>query len=105
MFNVGSGEILVILLVALIVLGPAQLPKAARTVGNAMAEIRKISTGFQRELTSALEAEERKATEKPVSPGGPTDRTAEPAPADDDAPLDDDLAPDEATDEPADGTA
>lgn len=113
MFNVGSGEILVILLVALIVLGPAQLPKAARTVGNAMAEIRKISTGFQRELTSALEAEERKATEKPVSPGGPTDRTAEPdadADADDplldepvDEPLDEPL--DEPVDDPADGTA
>ena len=76
MFNVGGGEILVILLVALIVLGPAQLPKAARQVGQVMTEIRRISGGFQRELTSALEAEERRTTEasmKPQSPGGPQD--------------------------------
>lgn len=72
MFNVGSGEILVILLVALIILGPAQLPKAARQVGHVMSEIRKVSTGFQRELTTALEVEERRQ-EKPTSPGGPRD--------------------------------
>ena len=74
MFNVGGGEILVILLVALMVLGPAQLPKAARQVGNAMAEIKKVSSGFQRELKDAFDAEERKETEaamKPQSPGGP----------------------------------
>ena len=61
MFNVGGPEVLVILLVALIVLGPAQLPKAARQVGQVMAEIRKVSTGFQRELSSALQAEETAA--------------------------------------------
>jgi sec-independent protein translocase protein TatB len=74
MFNVGSGEILVILLVALIVLGPAQLPKAARQVGNVMSEIRRVSTGFQRELTTALEVEEQRQA-KPTSPGGPRDLT------------------------------
>jgi sec-independent protein translocase protein TatB len=74
-FNVGGPEVLVILLVALIVLGPHQLPKAARQVGQVMAEIRKVSSGFQRELTSALEAEEKKAqpSMKPQSPGGPQD--------------------------------
>lgn len=75
MFNVGGPEVLVILLVALIVLGPHQLPKAARQVGQVMAEIRKVSAGFQRELTSALGAEEQKPSPpvKPHSPGGPQD--------------------------------
>jgi sec-independent protein translocase protein TatB len=75
MFNVGGPEVLVILLVALIALGPAQLPKAARQVGQVMAEIRKVSTGFQRELTNAFEMESDKAekAEKPQSPGGPQD--------------------------------
>ena len=72
MFNVGGPEVLVILLVALIVLGPAQLPKAARQVGQVMNEIRKVSTGFQRELTNAFEAEEHRDV-KPQSPGGPQD--------------------------------
>jgi Tat protein translocase TatB subunit len=71
MFNVGGPEVLVILLVALIALGPAQLPKAARQVGQVMNEIRKVSTGFQRELTNAFEMEDQK--DKPKSPGGPQD--------------------------------
>jgi sec-independent protein translocase protein TatB len=76
MFNVGGPEVLVILLVALIALGPAQLPEAARKVGRVMGEVRKVSSNFQRELTSAFEAEEQKTKEKPVSAGGPTDVTA-----------------------------
>jgi Tat protein translocase TatB subunit len=73
MFNVGGPEVLVILLVALIALGPAQLPEAARKVGKAMNEVRKVSTNFQRELTNAFDLEEQKTKEKPQSPGGPTD--------------------------------
>ena len=72
MFNVGGPEVLVILLVALIALGPAQLPEAARKVGKAMNEVRKVSTNFQRELTNAFDLEQE-AAEKPKSPGGPTD--------------------------------
>ncbi len=55
MFNVGGPEVLVILLVALIVLGPQQLPKAMRSVGNAMSELRRLSSGFQEEIRSALD--------------------------------------------------
>jgi sec-independent protein translocase protein TatB len=94
MFNVGGPEVLVILLVALIALGPAQLPKAARQVGQVMAEIRKVSTGFQRELTNAfdMEADKAEKPEKPQSPGGPQDISpptdelpdAGPPPGDDD---------------------
>jgi Tat protein translocase TatB subunit len=73
MFNVGGPEVLVILLVALIALGPAQLPEAARKVGKAMNEVRRVSTSFQRELSTAFEVEEQKAKEKPKSAGGPTD--------------------------------
>jgi Tat protein translocase TatB subunit len=55
MFNIGGPELFVILLVALIVLGPNKLPEAARQVGRAMHELRRISNGFQAELRSALE--------------------------------------------------
>ena len=54
MFNVGGPEILLVLLVALVVLGPEQLPKAMRTFGNAMAQVRKLSNGFQDEMRSAM---------------------------------------------------
>ena len=55
MMNIGSGEVLVILLVALIVLGPTKLPEAAKQVGKAMTEFRRLSSGFQRELKEAMD--------------------------------------------------
>ena len=54
MFNVGGPEVLIILVVALVVLGPTKLPEAARQVGKAMAEFRRVSSGFQAELRDAL---------------------------------------------------
>jgi sec-independent protein translocase protein TatB len=61
MFNVGGGELLVILLVALIVLGPSRMPEAARTVGKVVGEIRRISTGFQREIREAFDESDDKS--------------------------------------------
>jgi len=55
MFNVGGGELLVIMLVALIVLGPQRLPDAARQVGRVMGDLRRISSGFQQELKDAFD--------------------------------------------------
>lgn len=90
MFNIGGMEFVVILLVALLVLGPDKLPGAARQVGQFMGEFRRIAAGFQNELKTALDEEE--AAAKPRSPGGPTDRRVidadaeeRPAPADDPA--------------------
>lgn len=55
MGNLGGGEILVILLVALIVLGPTKLPPAVRQVGKFVGEIRRIGQGFQQELREAAQ--------------------------------------------------
>jgi Tat protein translocase TatB subunit len=52
--SIGAPEILVILVVALIVLGPNRLPEAARQLGRAVAEIRKLSSGMQAELRDVL---------------------------------------------------
>ena len=55
MFNVGTPELLVIMLVALIVLGPTKLPEAARQVGRFIGEVRRMSSGFQDELRDAMQ--------------------------------------------------
>jgi sec-independent protein translocase protein TatB len=54
MGNIGGGEILIVLLAALIFLGPSKLPEAARQIGKAMGEFRKVTSGFQRELRDAM---------------------------------------------------
>lgn len=53
MFGIGSTELLVILVVALIVIGPSKLPDIMRTLGKGMAEFRRMST----DVKSTLEAE------------------------------------------------
>jgi sec-independent protein translocase protein TatB len=74
MFNIGGGEFLVILLVALIVLGPHRLPEAARQAGKVMGELRRISSGFQNELRSALD--EADTTTTATSRRSPLETTA-----------------------------
>lgn len=72
MFGIGSTELLVILLVALVVLGPKSLPKMARTLGKAMGEFRRVSTDFQRTLNTEVDLEEhnerKKAAEREYFP-------------------------------------
>lgn len=55
MLNLGTGELLVVFLVALIVLGPSKLPDAARQAGRMVAELRRLSTGFQDEVRAAMQ--------------------------------------------------
>jgi Tat protein translocase TatB subunit len=53
--NLGTGELLVIFVVALVVLGPNKLPDAARQMGKMMAELRRLSSGFQEEMRAAMQ--------------------------------------------------
>jgi sec-independent protein translocase protein TatB len=63
MFNLSGSEIVFLLLIALIVLGPEKLPEAVRKFGKAYAEFKKMSTGFQSELKSALDEPMREMRE------------------------------------------
>jgi Tat protein translocase TatB subunit len=62
MFNIGGGEILLILLLALIVLGPDKLPEFARKVGKVSSELRRMSQGFQNEMRQAMDLDDTPKT-------------------------------------------
>lgn len=64
MFGIGSTELLVILVVALIVLGPKSLASISRSLGKAMGEFRRVSTDFQRTLNAEVEQEEQEKRKK-----------------------------------------
>jgi sec-independent protein translocase protein TatB len=85
MFNVGGGEVLVILLIALIVLGPDKLPNAARQAGKYLGDFRRMSNGFKNELKDAMDLGDlgdlMSGNTKPQSAGGPTARPASTAAA------------------------
>jgi len=73
--SIGPVEILVVLVVALLVLGPQKLPDAARSVGRAIGEVRRYTSGFQAEMRDAF-AEPKPSTRPPPATAGET-----PAPA------------------------
>ena len=55
MFGMGMGELLLILVVALLVVGPDKLPNAARAIGKGIRDFRKHT----QELQHTLEADEK----------------------------------------------
>lgn len=58
MLDIGFLELMLIGIVALLVLGPERLPKAARTTGLWIGKIKRTVSGMQREISAQLEAEE-----------------------------------------------
>ncbi|PCF95086.1 Sec-independent protein translocase protein TatB [Vreelandella nigrificans] len=58
MLDIGFLELMLIGIVALLVLGPERLPKAARTAGMWIGKIKRTVSGMQREISAQLEAEE-----------------------------------------------
>lgn len=55
MFNLQGSEIIVILLIALVVLGPERLPDAVRRFMHTYNELKKMGSGFQSEIRTAFE--------------------------------------------------
>jgi Tat protein translocase TatB subunit len=76
--SLGPAEILVVLLVALIVLGPARLPEAGRQVGRALAEMRRWSTRLQDEVRNTLDAEPEPLPPAAANHPGPEQAPPEP---------------------------
>lgn len=68
MLNVGGSELLIILLVALIFLGPTRLPEVARQIGQAAGALKSMASGFQAELDAATKA----VTDPTMNLSGPT---------------------------------
>lgn len=82
MFGMGASEILVILVVALLFLGPEKLPEAASKISKGIRDLRKQTRDLQqtiendseiggaiRDLKSALRGDEPRPRPRPVPPG------------------------------------
>ena len=60
MFDIGFSELLVIAIVALIVIGPQQLPKVARTLGHLFGRMQRYVNDVKADITREMELDELK---------------------------------------------
>ena len=66
MFDIGWSELVVIAVVALIAIGPKELPGVLRTVGNYMGKIRRMASEFQGQFQEAMREAEMSDLKKQV---------------------------------------
>ncbi len=64
MFDVGAGELLVILIVAVVVIGPKDLPLAMRTAGRWIGKMRRVSAHFRSGIDAMVREAELEEMEK-----------------------------------------
>ena len=65
-FNIGAPELIIILIIALIVLGPGRLPDVAQSLGKSVREFRKAAT----DLSDATNLSTPATPATPVAPSG-----------------------------------
>lgn len=74
-FGMGMGEILLILVIALIIWGPGRLPDIARTLGRTVRALRKATSDISTVVTKELDMEEKDRSSQPRENG--SDKTKE----------------------------
>jgi Tat protein translocase TatB subunit len=71
MFGIGFPELIVILVVALLVVGPSKLPEVARSIGKALRELRRITDEAKESIEREMdwEKEPREGVEETQTVG------------------------------------
>lgn len=77
-FGIGGGEIILILIVALLVWGPKRLPEIARTLGKTVNALRKQTNDLTSQITREIDTENIKSREETAPPASDRDRKTKP---------------------------
>jgi TatA/E family protein of Tat protein translocase len=84
MFGIGMPELIIILVITFLVIGPHKMPELARTLGKGLAEFKNATDDLKSNLQQATRIEE----EKPASPQEVTTAGNAPAEASGQVPRD-----------------
>lgn len=77
MFDIGFGELLLVMVIGLVVLGPERLPVAVRTVAGWIRALRSLAASVQNELSQELKLQELQESLKKVESAGLQNLTPE----------------------------
>jgi sec-independent protein translocase protein TatB len=66
MFDLGWGKIIIIAVIALVVIGPKELPAVLRTVGQWMGKVRRMAAEFQGQFQEAMREAEMADLKKSI---------------------------------------
>ena len=64
MFDIGASELLLIVIVAIVVIGPKDMPLALRTAGRWIARVRRVSGHFRSGIETMIREAEMEENEK-----------------------------------------
>jgi sec-independent protein translocase protein TatA len=64
MFGLGPTELIVILIIALVIFGPKQLPKVGQSVGQALRAFRDSTDKVQEEVTKSIDGSDSSPEQK-----------------------------------------
>ncbi len=60
MFGIGMQELIIIVIIALIIVGPKKLPELAKTLGKGFSEFKRATDGITDDLKETMKEDEKK---------------------------------------------
>jgi sec-independent protein translocase protein TatA len=71
--NIGAPELIVILVIALLILGPGKLPEVGASIGKSIREFRKASSDIEDSVKVNVETSPLPPTPAPAAPAAPVE--------------------------------
>jgi sec-independent protein translocase protein TatB len=76
MFGLSTTELMIILVVALLILGPSKLPEAAKSIGKGLRQITKATEDVRQQMNQAMYEDEKPRAAAAPKPAPPAEGTA-----------------------------